>query len=71
MRQELQTNRKRKFKVYVTATVGTCIEVMAKDSDEVEAIAENRWETGKGGAIEYEDMEATDVHFSACEERGV
>lgn len=53
MRQELQTNRKRKFKVYLTATVGTCIEVMAKDSDEAEAIAENRWETGKGGAIEY------------------
>lgn len=58
---------KRKFKVYVIATVGTCIEVEAKDSDEAEAIAEERWTTGKGGAIEHEDMEATDVMFSAHE----
>ncbi len=58
---------KRKFKVYVIATVGTCIEVEARDSDEAEAIAEERWTTGKGGAIEYGDMEATDVLFSAHE----
>ena len=58
---------KRKFKVYVTATVGTCVEVLATDSDEAEAIAEERWTTGKGGAIEYEDMEATNVYFSAHE----
>ena len=70
MRQRRQTTRKDKFRVYVTATVGTCIEVMA-NSDEVEAISEERWETGKGGTIEYEDMEATDVYFSAFKERSV
>ena len=71
MRQRRQTTRKDKFRVYVTATVGTCIEVMAKDSDEAEARAEERWETGKGGTIEHEDMEATDVYFSAFKERSV
>ncbi|MBQ3098124.1 MAG: hypothetical protein IJI54_13115 [Kiritimatiellae bacterium] len=71
MRQTRQAKRKHKFKVYVAATVGTCIEVMAEDLGDAKTIAQERWETGKGGAIDYEAMEATDVYFSAYKEGSV
>ena len=67
MKRKTTNMRKRKFKVYVTATIGTAIEIEARSPEEAEAIAEERWTTGKGGAIVYEDMEATDVNFSAIE----
>ena len=61
--------QKRKFHVYLTVTAGTVIkDVEAYDEEEAEAIVENRWTTGAGGSIEYEDLEATDVQFVACEE---